>query len=304
MLWQCTPRRDLMARAFPETPVNESTPHTTADVGRAQPRWPALQPDTRFSVWVRDAAGREPAGLRYAYADASAYLLFGFGPATRGVRELLHARLIGPRMHRFLIDQRPDLCVVVRFLPGVPRSAFRAAAAELRDQRVDYGVVSRTGDAHLEEIRTAATDPERVARIVALARRHLHSCLPVPSGLRLALALVGTAGGTLRIGAVADHIGISRQHLSRLCAMHLGLTLKQFARIKRVQAARAVAAAARTSPGSEVNWAAIAREVGYYDQAHLIRDFKALTGSTPGRSDTALPQGSKSAIASPSQRLA
>lgn len=33
--------------------------------------------------------------------------------------------------------------------------------------------------------------------------------------------------------------------------------------------------------GERVDWAAIAQDLGYHDQAHLIRDFRAQIGSTP-----------------------
>jgi AraC-like DNA-binding protein len=61
------------------------------------------------------------------------------------------------------------------------------------------------------------------------------------------------------------------------------MTVKQFARVKRADAARTQAAAARAAHPRHVNWARIAHQVGYYDQAHFISDFKALTGWTPAR---------------------
>jgi AraC-like DNA-binding protein len=54
------------------------------------------------------------------------------------------------------------------------------------------------------------------------------------------------------------------------------------ARINRAQAALARADAARAAYPRQIDWSAIAFELGYYDQPHFIDDFKALTGRTPG----------------------
>jgi AraC-like DNA-binding protein len=56
----------------------------------------------------------------------------------------------------------------------------------------------------------------------------------------------------------------------------VGLTPKRFARVRRLQ--RILDAAARNV---NVDWAEAAVEHGYYDQAHLINDFRELTGITP-----------------------
>ena len=39
----------------------------------------------------------------------------------------------------------------------------------------------------------------------------------------------------------------------------------------------------RVDQGGQANWAELALELGYFDQAHFIRDFKALVGCTPAR---------------------
>src|SRR5437870_3013394 len=75
-------------------------------------------------VWAWPSEGAQPAAPRYGLADACAYLLFGFDAARAGRRDLVHARLIGPRMKPFLIDDRPRLCVGVRFAPGFVQAAF------------------------------------------------------------------------------------------------------------------------------------------------------------------------------------
>jgi AraC-like DNA-binding protein len=97
------------------------------------------------------------------------------------------------------------------------------------------------------------------------------------------VAHIVAAEGNIRVGALVDRIGVTRQHLARQFAAHVGMTVKQFARVKRAEAARARAVAARAIHPHNVNWSMVAHQAGYYDQAHFISDFKALTGSTPGR---------------------
>lgn len=233
-------------------------------------------------VWVWDADTRQPAGRRYGLADGCAYLLFGFDTERAGERDLVHARLIGPRTRPFLIDQRPRLCVGVRIVPGFVQAAFGIPASELLDQRVDYSLVYAGADAGFARIEAARTDAERVASVLAVARRRLRSATRIPPSVRVALAHIAAAEGNVRISSLADQIGVTRQHLARQFAVHVGMSAKQFARIKRAETARARATATQSAKSGNVNWSRIAHQAGYYDQAHFIKDFKALTGLTPG----------------------
>lgn len=70
--------------------------------------------------------------------------------------------------------------------------------------------------------------------------------------------------------------GMSRRSLHRLLSTHVGVGSKWIIRRARVQDA-----ADRVAGGQGVDWAAVAQDLGYHDQAHLIRDFKAQIGFTP-----------------------
>jgi AraC-like DNA-binding protein len=242
---------------------------------------PAL-PNGISGVWARHSDGRQPIGERYAPADACAHLLVGFGAARAGQRDLVHVRLIGPRTRPFLIDDSPQLCVGVRVVPGFAQKAFGMDASELLDQRVDYDLVYKHAEADFDCIRTAGTDTDRVAAVLAIAQGRLRATTPIAPSLRAAMAHITVAEGNLRISSLADHLGVTRQHLARQFAAHVGMTIKQFARIKRAEGARARAMAAELTRRGSLNWSMIAHQAGYYDQAHFIRDFKALTGMTPG----------------------
>jgi AraC-like DNA-binding protein len=98
---------------------------------------------------------------------------------------------------------------------------------------------------------------------------------PVPSVTR-ALGRLYESGGTVPVGVLAAEIGCSRRHLISRFREQVGVTPKLLARILRFE--RAVALVdART----EMGWAEIAQACGYYDQAHMIRDFHQFAGCPP-----------------------
>jgi AraC-like DNA-binding protein len=70
--------------------------------------------------------------------------------------------------------------------------------------------------------------------------------------------------------------GTSVRSLHRLFEQYVGVGPKWVVRRSRVQEA-----AERVARGERVDWAATAQELGYHDQAHLIRDFRAQIGFTP-----------------------
>jgi AraC-like DNA-binding protein len=82
--------------------------------------------------------------------------------------------------------------------------------------------------------------------------------------------------GTARIGDLAQELGWTRKRIVARFREEIGLPPKRAAKLLRFERARALAESA-TRP----DWAWIAREAGYYDQSHLINDFRSVTGRTP-----------------------
>lgn len=76
---------------------------------------------------------------------------------------------------------------------------------------------------------------------------------------------------------IARDIGLSQRRLIQVFTSSVGLTPKRYLRVCRFQRARGLA-------GNTVSpdWARVALECGYFDQSHLIRDFRQFTGFTPG----------------------
>ena len=84
------------------------------------------------------------------------------------------------------------------------------------------------------------------------------------------------SGGQLRTAALAREAGVSRKHLSGLFSAQVGLAPKALARVHRFHHLLD-----RLSPGSAPDWSHLALDCGYYDQSHLIHDFRQYSGMSP-----------------------
>jgi methylphosphotriester-DNA--protein-cysteine methyltransferase len=88
-----------------------------------------------------------------------------------------------------------------------------------------------------------------------------------------AVERVVSARGNLRIGCLGPALGLTRQHLARQFAEHVGVSPKMFARVVRLRSLLAHVRNVET-----VGWSPLALSHGFYDQSHLIEDFRELTG--------------------------
>lgn len=78
------------------------------------------------------------------------------------------------------------------------------------------------------------------------------------------------------VQAIIDQVGFSARRFSQLFAETVGLTPKLFSRVQRFQQV-----IQQTEGHAYVDWSALALHCGYFDQAHLIHEFRTFTGLTP-----------------------
>jgi transcriptional regulator GlxA family with amidase domain len=79
----------------------------------------------------------------------------------------------------------------------------------------------------------------------------------------------------MRIATAADHVGLSSRQFERRFVQAVGIPPKLFCRIQRFQRVFSVLETGKSA------WADAAVQCGYYDQAHLIRDFREFAGKPP-----------------------
>jgi AraC-like DNA-binding protein len=219
------------------------------------------------------APGRElalPTGMMQLIVNLADDSLYRWGDAPMRIGG---AGLLGPTDRATLIDPAQQRAVVwAVFRPGGAAAFLPGGARDLRDGLVEPGDVWGRDGATLRErlLSVPVRDTPRVLAEVLVGRLRTG---PDPALVAAARALHHGAS----VHDAADRLGWTTRLLGRRFADGVGLAPKRFARVRRFQ--RLLAAA--SGPG-EPDWARLAVECGYYDQAHLINDFRDLSGLTPG----------------------
>ena len=109
---------------------------------------------------------------------------------------------------------------------------------------------------------------------------------PAHVATRVAGSLLRRAQGTLSVEGLADASALSPRRLRELFLREVGVSPKRLARILRFRAA-----VERLATAPAVDLARLAVDCGYYDQAHLDRDFRDLATMTPTDYRVALGAG-------------
>jgi AraC-like DNA-binding protein len=166
--------------------------------------------------------------------------------------------------------------VMVSLKPGWSASLLGVAANTLTDRIVPLeDLWGRPGVDLYFDLFEAGSVPEMLRRLSGAIAHRAHRAFE-PSSARLARQAVRLLeGDQIRVESVADRLGVTSRHLRRAFTETIGIAPKHFARSVRLQRALRMVAASN-------DWSRVATDAGYYDQAHLIADFRELLGLTPG----------------------
>jgi len=193
--------------------------------------------------------------------------------------------------------------IQVALRPLGARALLGLPAGELADLDVPADAVLGAVCAELRHrVRAAATWPERFAILDEILRRRVIADQDVAPGVSWAWGELLREGGALRVSALAEGTGWSGRHLTSRFRAEIGLTPKAAARVIRFDRARKLLVrrltAARPVPGraawdgpaagngpapAEYRLADLAADCGYFDQAHLAREFRSLAGCPPSQ---------------------
>jgi AraC-like DNA-binding protein len=112
--------------------------------------------------------------------------------------------------------------------------------------------------------------------LTAALERWVSRRTPPERGVRAAVELITREETLPSVRSMGAQLGRSTRWVQRTFRETVGLSPKMLSRIRRVQRAMRLA----TSPPAKT-WSSIAADVGYFDQSHLVRDFRDIVGVTP-----------------------
>ncbi len=197
-------------------------------------------------------------GVERILPDGTCEIVLNRGDPFRHDGRVQPRTMVVGQMPRFMEIEPTGVVdlIGIRFRPGGLFPFLSAPMSELTGGWADLGDIDRALRRDLE----GARGPEEAL----LARMR-----PANGAVAAAVAMIERGAG--RIDRIASGVGMHPRRLERAFAREVGLPPKTLARIVRFQGVLR----------GFGDWAALAQACGYYDQAHLIRDFREFAGESP-----------------------
>lgn len=187
--------------------------------------------------------------------------------------------LDAPSTRSFVIDTHEQVRVIgIVFRAGAAARFFGERMDLLGDQHADLDALLKPQAQRLRaQLLEAADGAARIRLLQQWAMQIAAGLRPVPPSVRQALHTLERAPAVNRIAAIARDCGVSTRYLSDAFRAEVGMTPKRYARLRRFQQLVGDIHGRR-----RVDWAALAADGGFVDQAHLAHEFRAFSGMRPG----------------------
>ncbi|MEO6864531.1 MAG: AraC family transcriptional regulator [Gemmatimonadaceae bacterium] len=231
-------------------------------------------PSSDLAFWIDwywivrwDLAGQEPR-TQETIPHPSVNLVFEkdasgvFGVATR-------------KFTRVLADA--GLVFGIKFRPGAFHSFTASPVSDLTDSSravlEDFGVDDRVLET---EVLTAESDTAMIDVVERFLRAHTPEKDNTVVTVNSVVDYIVAHREVTRVEELARQFGMSTRMLQRLFSRCVGVSPKWVIRRYRLQEA-----AEQLSGGAVADWSGLALNLGYFDQAHFINDFRSLIGLSP-----------------------
>jgi AraC-like DNA-binding protein len=200
------------------------------------------------------------------------------GAADDVVERYPGAVLCGTYSRYFVIDTHEQRANVgVGFRPGGTWPFFDPASDELQNQHIALrDLWGSAGDTLRERILAAPTPHAKLALLEAELLQRAIRPLQRRAEVDYAIARLGAAPSDYTIAMLSEQVGLSARRFTRLFTLEVGLTPKVYARVQRFQHVME-----RMQSPTTRTWTELAQDCGYFDQSHLIRECRSMSGFTP-----------------------
>jgi AraC-like DNA-binding protein len=237
------------------------------------------------SLWLQTSPGQDP-GAELRLPTGTVELVVNLAadrfwlPDDAGVRRTYPAAIVaGPYRHAYVMDTAQQSHVVgVVCRPGRARALVDAPLHELSNRHVALEDLWGADATRVRERMLAAPDAATRLRVLESAL-----CARLTGSAHVAHPLAAAAAGWLSrvpeypgVGELGDRAGLTSRRVQQVFRTEVGLSPKSYQRLRRFRSVLA-----GIDEVERVGWSAFASECGYYDQAHLVREFRDHSGLSP-----------------------
>lgn len=172
-------------------------------------------------------------------------------------------------------DKSPIRLVFIEFRPCGLSGLTGFSAEQIKDCIIPLSDILPQWKEKFERLFATATSWDRLFDgfdVILLQDQPQNDTWKLSNGI---LRTVREQGGTISVQTLSDEFTYSSRHLNRILSHSLGMSAKAYIRLLRVNLA--VTQLQTTSQ----SFTQLSQQLGYYDQAHFIHDFKEICGVTP-----------------------
>jgi AraC-like DNA-binding protein len=251
---------------------------SSTTIGGEQSAYREYRPSARLAkfvecFWTHETVGKT---VHRVLPDGCADLLFMRTGA--GSQELI---VVGTMTRARLFNLPKARFIGVRFRSGMSFLFVPVPGPELVDQRIPLREIWGPKANQLQEQLGDCSGPQFMAQIETQLIEQLYAQpkgQPFLNSTQRVLSWAEEQHGNVRVDDLADLAGLSARQFRRVCLELTGLTPKQLCRAIRFRKA-----VAQLMNDNRLGSATIALDLGYYDQAHFINEFRAFSGLTPSQ---------------------
>ncbi len=229
---------------------------------------PDLRPAIRQALVWREAVAPHRRIVEHVLPDGAVRLWFDLSGAAA------EPLVLGPRLEaQTVVVQGGVAGLSLALTPAAARAIVGAPLRDLRAQAVGFTDLWGLEARDLGDRLTGAAD---LGQLAAALWQGLRQRLHCAGGLSDEGRRTARVAAALARGEGPDKIGLGERRIQQLFVEHLGLSPREHRRLWRWHSLLR-----RLRMVDRPDWAALAVAQGWYDQAHMLRDFRAFAGVTP-----------------------
>lgn len=189
----------------------------------------------------------------------------------------LHSLLFGPTTKPKTVGNIANKCDVILIIEFQPAGFFQVIGvqqSELKDKVVSFSSINALLDIEIKKIfKESLSTDELILKLEDLLISNIKT--KYSNEFNLAIQLIIDNFGNISSEEVSKKVFYSARHLNRLFNQYLGVNMKTFSRLVRINKS------IKLLNNNKISLLYICNELGFYDIPHFIKDFKIVCGITP-----------------------